>query len=187
MTDELHYQDLLDFFKALSNIDRLKIAGLVGVQPHTAQELADKLHLRLPAVINHLQFLQHLSLVKQEGNHYQLDQVALEGVARRVLTGQRAKFNAEELEGEDYDKKVLSDFLYPDGRVISFPAQQKKLNAILRYVWQSFEPDVRYTEKEVNTLLMRYHPDTASLRRYLVDNGMLKREKGIYWRGEAKA
>jgi hypothetical protein len=34
----------------------------------------------------------------------------------------------------------------------------------------------------VNAVLERWYPDPAALRRYLVDEGMLDREAGEYWR-----
>ena len=45
-----------------------------------------------------------------------------------------------------------------------------------------FEPGIRYPEREVNVLLAVWHPDVAALRRYLVDEGFLTREAGVYWR-----
>jgi hypothetical protein len=53
---------------------------------------------------------------------------------------------------------------------------------VLKYVAHVFEPGVEYPEKQVNELLKRFNEDTASLRRGLVDNGTLQREKGIYWK-----
>jgi hypothetical protein len=41
---------------------------------------------------------------------------------------------------------------------------------------------VRYPEREVNALLAAWHPDVAALRRYLVDEGLLTRDAGVYWR-----
>jgi hypothetical protein len=41
---------------------------------------------------------------------------------------------------------------------------------------------VRYSEKQVNELLARYHHDTAALRRGLVDYRLMTRETGVYWR-----
>jgi hypothetical protein len=83
-----------------------------------------------------------------------------------------------------YDRKVLDNYLLPDGRVKAFPAQMKKFEVILRYVLKSFEPGVRYSEKEVNQLLSKFNEDTARLRRGLVEFGMMKREGGggDYWR-----
>jgi hypothetical protein len=34
----------------------------------------------------------------------------------------------------------------------------------------------------VNLMLAQVHPDTAALRRYLVDDGFMTRERGEYWR-----
>ena len=34
----------------------------------------------------------------------------------------------------------------------------------------------------VNLMLGKWHADTAALRRYLVDEGFLDRESGVYWR-----
>jgi hypothetical protein len=60
--------------------------------------------------------------------------------------------------------------------------QPKKFQSVLKYVAHVFEPGVEYPEKQVNELLKRFNEDTASLRRGLVDNGTLQREKGIYWK-----
>src|ERR687894_171768 len=35
---------------------------------------------------------------------------------------------------------------------------------------------------EATGLLAVWHPDTAALRRHLVDEGLLTREAGLYWR-----
>jgi hypothetical protein len=55
---------------------------------------------------------------------------------------------------------------------------------ILRYIAQAFEPGKRYSEKTVNQMLSRFHPDTASLRRELIGYHLLQRDKGEYWRTE---
>ncbi len=43
---------------------------------------------------------------------------------------------------------------------------------------------MRYPEKEINERLEHCNPDYASLRRYLIDYGLMEREKGVYWRVE---
>ncbi len=85
---------------------------------------------------------------------------------------------------EDYARKVLRIYLDPEGRIKQFPAQQKKLRILLDHVVQSFEPGVRYSEKRVKEILLRFNEDTARLRRALVDFGFMKREGGggEYWR-----
>ena len=53
---------------------------------------------------------------------------------------------------------------------------------MLDWLAQDFEPGERYTERQVNAILARRHPDTATLRRYLVDEDLLDRAGGEYWR-----
>jgi len=53
---------------------------------------------------------------------------------------------------------------------------------LLDWLAQDFEPGVRYTEAMVNLIIGQRHPDTAALRRYLVDDGFMSREAGVYWR-----
>jgi len=54
----------------------------------------------------------------------------------------------------------------------------------LNHLVKNFEPGVKYPENQVNQILRRFHEDTAALRRYMVDNQLLARERGIYWRTE---
>jgi hypothetical protein len=44
------------------------------------------------------------------------------------------------------------------------------------------EPGREYTEKQINALLKRRHPDTASLRRGMIDFRLMERKSGVYWR-----
>ena len=53
---------------------------------------------------------------------------------------------------------------------------------MLERIALEFEPGVKYTEREVNAIVARFHADHASVRRYLVDEGFLSRERGEYWR-----
>jgi hypothetical protein len=79
-------------------------------------------------------------------------------------------------------ERVLSHFLDDDGRLHTIPSKHAKLLVVLDHLAQSFEPGARYEEAEVNLVLRRFHDDYAALRRYLVENGFLTREAGIYWR-----
>jgi hypothetical protein len=63
------------------------------------------------------------------------------------------------------------------------PTQKKKITAILQYLCEAFKLHVDYSEKEVNAILSRYHPDITTLRRCLIDYGFLarKRDGTRYW------
>jgi hypothetical protein len=77
--------------------------------------------------------------------------------------------------------RVLRVFVR-DGRLTSIPTVRAKRLIVLDWIAQRFEPGRRYTEATVNLIISAVHPDTASLRRYLVDEGILDREHGEYWR-----
>ncbi len=80
------------------------------------------------------------------------------------------------------EAKTLRAYLV-DGRLVTIPAQEKKRQVVLRFlVERVFAEDRSYPEKEVNQRLALFHPDVASLRRYLVDHGYVDREAGLYRR-----
>ena len=53
---------------------------------------------------------------------------------------------------------------------------------VLEFIVQAFEPGQRYDEAAVNAILRAFWPDVAALRRYLVDEQLLDRAAGMYWR-----
>jgi hypothetical protein len=66
----------------------------------------------------------------------------------------------------------------PDGD----PGEGRQADDRAERIAVEFEPGVRYDEKEVNAIVGRFFNDYASLRRYLIDAGLLAREHGEYWR-----
>ncbi len=179
-TQPPNQDDLLDFMKSLADAERLKIAGLLGVEALSAIQIAERLNMKPTEVQPHLDQLVQAGLAHVDGSLYQLDNQELEKLTRQVLA--RSQPPAPEYEGDEYEVKILRGYIARDGTLKSIPTQQKKLMVILKHLVQDFEPGVKYPESQVNQILRRYHEDTAALRRYLADNGLLKREKGIYWR-----
>jgi hypothetical protein len=78
-------------------------------------------------------------------------------------------------------RKVLDAFVH-DGRLVQIPTARSKRLVVLDWLAQDFEPGERYPEQQVNSILQRRHPDSAALRRYLVDEEFLERDSGVYWR-----
>ena len=79
------------------------------------------------------------------------------------------------------DEVVVERFM-PGGRLVQMPAKRSRRLVVLDQVARSFEPGRRYPEVEVNAVLRTFYDDFAALRRYLVDEGLLSREGGEYWR-----
>jgi predicted transcriptional regulator len=181
------FETLLNFFKALGNESRLKIIGILANGERTVGELAAMLDLKEPTVSQHLMMLKHVGLVgvRPEGNHryYSFNTKALTSMNRTVFSKEGLASlvgNFEEV-GDAFERKILKTFF--DGeRLTQIPASEKKLLVVVKWLADRFEEGVQYTEKQVNEILSRYHPDYATLRRELVDCHYLKREKGIYWR-----
>jgi len=187
MVDEAATQELLNFFKALSDANRLKIAGLLARSPLTVEQIAEMLAIHPSTVSHHLSRLTKAGLVsaRAEGYYsvYQLETQVIDAMAQRLLERETLPAVSEDVDVDAYDRKVLRNFLTSDGHIKEFPAQEKKLEVVLRYVLKSFEPGMRYTEKQVNDILMRFNKDYSFLRRSLIESRMLSREAGgaSYW------
>jgi predicted transcriptional regulator len=191
MNGSIHPDELLMFFKAMADANRLKILGLLAQENLSVEQLAGLLNLSSSTVSHHLAILSEAGLVSARANSYyniyRLEPKALENIAQHLLAKETLPNIAAEVDMDAYDRKVLEDYSLPDGRLKNIPAQRKKLDVILRYLARSFEPGVHYSEKEINTILARYHQDTATLRRELVSMGLLKRSASgaEYWLAES--
>ena len=175
--------ELLSFVKALASADRLRIVGILVRGKATQSDIAEQLHLPVRDVFNHLAFLVEVGIVHEADGFYDLDEKTIESFARGQFEGKRATFETSEEEPEDV-RKVLKTFLNADGTLKQIPPMGNKLSIILNFIVDAFANDTNYTEKEVNTILRRFHVDTAALRRYLVDNNLMAREGDgtRYWR-----
>ncbi len=178
--------ELLTFFKALADANRLRIVGLLAERELAVEELAAILGLKPSTVSHHLARLAEAGLVNARAQSYysvySLDTAALEEMARRLLSREALPAIAADADVDAFDRKVVSDYSLPDGRLKTIPAQLKKLQAVLRHIVKCFEPGVKYPEKVVNEILARFHEDTATLRRELIGNRLMAREAGDYWR-----
>ncbi len=174
--------EMLDFVKAMSNPNRLRIIGLLSQNPLSRAEITARLNLSPKEALNHLTFLEHVGAVLQTEEIYTLNDDRLAALAREKLAEERPVFiPAPDL--DEKSKKVLKAHLNADGSIKQIPAQPK-LQAILNYLVGFFEFGTNYTEKEVNTIIRRFHIDTAGLRRDLIEAGLLNRESdgSRYWR-----
>lgn len=181
------FDTLLAFFKALSDSTRLKIVGLLAQKEYTVEEMAAILDLRSSTVSHHLTRLAEVGLVNARPesyyNTYRLETGVLESMARRLLAEETLPAVTADMDLAAYDRQVVKNYANADGSLRQIPTKQKKFEAILRYVIPAFETSQRYSEKEVNEILSRYHEDTAILRRGLVEYGLMGREKdgATYW------
>ena len=175
--------EMLTFVKAMASAERLRVIGALVRGRATQAEIAEQLHVPVRDVFQHLSFLVHVGVVREEAGVYDLDEKAIETLARGQFEGKRPAYEAKDAKQEDV-RKVLKNFLNADGTLKQIPPMGNKLLIILNFIVDAFAFDTNYTEKEVNTILRRFHVDTAALRRYLVDHKLMAREGDgtRYWR-----
>ena len=180
-------EELLGFFKALADPNRLKIVGLLAQGEYTVEQMAEMLDLSPSTVSHHLSKLSAAGLVSARSesyyNIYHLETSVLDGMSQKILSREMIPAVAADVDIDAYDRKVLNTFLDEDGSFIGLPAQRKKFEVLLRHVAKAFEPGKRYTEKQVKEILSEYWFDTATFRRGLIDHKIMAREGGggEYW------
>jgi hypothetical protein len=184
-------RQLVLVLKALSDPSRLRIAGLLAERGRTVDELASAVRIAPRAVARHLDLLVGARLAEARPGlrpivfTLRIDTLHEVGrlIAELVGAADARQAAADLAAGRDPEEaKILRAFIV-DGRLETIPAQERKRAVVLRYLRDEvFTEDRSYPEKEVNQRLALFNPDVASLRRYLVDGGLVSRAAGIYRR-----
>jgi hypothetical protein len=99
----------------------------------------------------------------------------------RTATMVDERYAITEEERDEILKAHLGEGL--EGPLVRFPKKEKKKIAILTHIAAKFESGRRYTEREVNEILMALFHDHVTLRRYLIEYGFMDRERdgSQYW------
>jgi hypothetical protein len=162
----------------LADPARLKVVAALALGAGTIEEVSTASGLPLKDVALAARRLARAGLVHRDGHALELRTERFGAAARAAAASAPAP---EALSDDPAENAVLTTFLR-DGRLVSIPAQHSKRRVVLEHLVRVFEPGLRYPEREVNALLAVWHADVAALRRYLVDEGLLAREAGVYWR-----
>ena len=171
--------------RALADLTRIRILGLLGERPMYGQELAQALDVSPPTISHHIASLVMAGLVKarREDNYryYELDSEGIQRLADNTQHVAKMLFASNPLPPKSDERaRVVATFL-KDGRLVSIPAQYKKRRYVMDELARSFEWGRLYEEKEVNAILRQFHDDIASLRREMIDERIMMRENGRYW------
>ncbi len=177
-TDPDRLPDARTIAGLLADADRRAVAAALILGAGTLAEVCATTGLDARTAATALARLAGAGLVTQDGDKLRLDTEAFE-VAARVESAETQP--AEYADEPPERSRVLRAFVRGN-RLTSIPTTRSKRLVVLDLLAQQFEPGHRYSEVEVNGMLRRWHADTASLRRYLVDEELLLREAGVYWR-----
>lgn len=169
-----------DVVRLLAEPARLKVFAALVLGARTPGEVATATGLAVRDVVAGLRRLADGGLVDLSGEG---------AVPRERVFGELARQRAEPRPQEDHgyaDAKVetvLRTFVR-DGRLLGMPAQRGRRRVVLEHLVQAFEPGVDYPEREVDAVLRTWSDgiDHVTLRRYLIDEDLMRREDGVYRR-----
>ncbi|MGZ8629511.1 MAG: DUF2087 domain-containing protein [Actinomycetota bacterium] len=170
-----------EILRALADPERLAIAGALALGDRSVGELATAAGVSVARVHKHLNRLTAAGVVRvnDDRHTYRLDPETLRWAAEQVGPPREAGLALGA--ATDDEEAVLRTF-FRNGRLTEIPAKESKRRIVLERIALEFEPGERYDETEVNVIVGRFFNDYAALRRYLVDEGFLDREGGVYWR-----
>ena len=165
----------------LAEESRLKVVAAIALGAATEAEIIASTQLASKTVRKALERLVRGGIVEATG-----------GGGLRVVTerfkeaAQRAAASRPQPRPEDFgatadQAQVLRNYLV-DGRLTHIPATRSKRLVVLDFLAGQFEPGRVYPEAQVNYTLGRFHVDYAALRRSLVEEELLVRREGFYWR-----
>ncbi|ADI00339.1 DUF2087 domain-containing protein [Salisediminibacterium selenitireducens] len=79
---------------------------------------------------------------------------------------------------EEREKAVETYFIGgKEGSLRQFPSKEKRKIIILQTLLMRFDPDRVYTEREVNDILREAHDDFVTIRRYMIEYGLMTRSR----------
>jgi len=171
--------DVRDFLSLVLDPLRLAVLGRAGEGPVDIEEIASIHNRPVREVQEAVGRLRAAGLLDSD---LELDRGTLREIAASLPQTPPPDPQVFAEGGWSADETdVLSRFISGD-RLVEIPSARGKRIVVLERLAQEFEPGVRYQEAEVNFTLQLWHPDYAALRRYLVDEGLMTRADGVYWR-----
>ena len=164
----------------LAEPDRLRVFAALVLGDAAPDQLHKSTGLNQRAISMALHRLEAGGLVQRTGDGYAPVVDAFKQAAREAAPP------AEQHGYSDDRVEAVVRAFVKDGRLTGVPAQATRRRMLLEHVVQSFEPGREYPEKEVNAVLRAWTEggglDHVSLRRYLVDEGLLSRDGNAYRR-----
>jgi len=106
--------EILSFVKAMASADRLRIIGVLVRGRATQTEIAEQLHIPVRDIFDNLAFLADVGVIHETDGVYDLDEKAIETLARGQFEGKRPSYEVKEEKPEDV-RKVLKNYLNADG------------------------------------------------------------------------
>ena len=185
-------------------LEQTKIIETTGEAGLTIEDIATRLHSPVQQLNRHMDVLLEAGLIRPVAFRYpprpgmepvpwrwRLDLTPFQNgnIARalsvidRSMTDRHGHIAIDPNDPDAERQKTLATFFTKEGKLASMPVKAARIHWVIEAIAERFEVGRRYTEKEVNAILEDiYEYDYATIRRNLIDFGLMKREDMIYWR-----
>lgn len=177
--------EAIALFKALADKSRLQILKSLALEDMYVERLAQRLDLTPATISFHLKKLAHAGAVSSyKSQYYTMYALNREVLNTGILDLILEKSDEAETQAQRdaaYRQKVIDSF-FEYGKLKSIPVQRKKERVILEFLAEKFEFGRIYTEREVNLIIADFHDDFCTLRRDMISEKLLDRNRDGYWR-----
>ncbi len=174
----------IEIMKSLADTSRLQVLNAVLQKPQYVEELAHRINLAVSTVSFHLKKLEKAGLVCKKKDQYYLVYQVNDEIFNLTLRELTSFDNIEKFVQDErinkYRQKVLKTFV-KNKRLTKLPVQRKKKLIILDEFVKKFESGKKYAENEVDSLINETYEDHCTIRRLLIEEGIMQRENQIYW------
>ncbi len=173
----------IEIMKSLADTSRLRVLKALMEKPQYVEELAHRLNLAVSTVSFHLKKLESAGLIYKTKEQYYIIYQIKEDIINMplkelMLFDDIDKYIQEE-RIEKYKQKVLKAF-FKKNLLIKLPVQRKKKMIVLDEFVKKFKHGREYTEKEIDDIIKQSYDDYCTIRRLMIEEKIMKREKQIY-------
>lgn len=175
--------DAIKLFKCLADKSRIQIVKTLMIEDMYVERIAERLDLTPSTISFHLKKLGDAGVVTfYKDQYYMMYSLRKEILMTNILDIMNEKSDdAREQEERDnkYRKKILNSF-FEYGKLKSIPAQRKKERIVLEEISKAFEHGKIYSEREVNIIIADFYDDFCTIRRDMISEMLLERDKNMY-------
>lgn len=174
----------IEIMKSLADASRLQVINSLIDKPQYVEELAERINLAVSTVSFHLKKLEKAGLVYKTKEQYYIVYHIREEIFNKTLRELACFENLEKYVQEEriekYRQKVLKTF-FKNKKLIKIPVQWKKRMIVLDEFIKKFDAGKKYSEEEVNDIIMQSYDDYCTIRRLLIDLKIMTRQNQVYW------
>lgn len=174
----------IQILKSLSDTSRLQVLNAIMNKPQYVEELSNRLNLAVSTVSFHLKKLEKAGLVNKQKEQYytvySLNDELFRLSLRELVSVNNIEQYIQEKRIEKYRQKVLKTFFHKK-RLTQIPVQRKKKLIVLHEFIKLFKFNRKYKETEVDEIINSLYDDHCTIRRMLIDEGVMKRISQAYW------